>query len=395
MHKITINQTPSGIFLVCKLDKTQQPNIRELELFNSAKIQFALPFTCSQVKSDRLINYDITGKITLKQYLNEITNKQKFFDVIATFISALKECDANRLFFKNVLFDLNYIFVDYTTKQIKFLYIPIIDFQNAFDIPNTLMEIVFSAVFNRMENSDYVSKYIGYFKNSQRFSLVEFEGFVKVLSDGLYKEIKAPSGPLEAKPVNVQGENKCVKCGALLSPVAKFCPKCGQPVLAAAPNAEVKKQINPVYVPNIAPAPKDDIVNPYPKKVETGRFSGTTVLGEDNAFGTTTLSDEELNTPNYPYLIRLKSNEKISLNKPVFRIGKEKSYVDYFVADNGAVSRSHADIIAKDGGYYILDHNSTNKTYINGETIAANVEVQITNEMKIKLANEEFVFHLC
>lgn len=38
----------------------------------------------------------------------------------------------------------------------------------------------------------------------------------------------------------------------------------------------------------------------------------------------------------------MKNNEKIKLVKPVFRIGKEKSYVDYFIGDNTTVSRSHA-----------------------------------------------------
>ena len=69
---------------------------------------------------------------------------------------------------------------------------------------------------------------------------------------------------------------------------------------------------------------------------------GTTVLGEDD--GTALLVKQE---PVYPYLIRLNTYENVQVNKPVFRIGKEKSYVDYFVMNNNAVSRIHADIITK------------------------------------------------
>ena len=39
-------------------------------------------------------------------------------------------------------------------------------------------------------------------------------------------------------------------------------------------------------------------------------------------------------TKEYPYLIRMFNYEHIDINKPVFRIGKEKSYVDYFVLNN-------------------------------------------------------------
>ncbi len=95
-----------------------------------------------------------------------------------------------------------------------------------------------------------------------------------------------------------------------------------------------------------------------------------------------------------PFLIRSKNNEKIVLSKPVFRIGKEKSYVDYFVSDNTAVSRSHANIITKDKEYFIVDTNSKNHTYVNGSMIPSNTEVKIAHGAKIRLANEDFVFNL-
>ena len=82
------------------------------------------------------------------------------------------------------------------------------------------------------------------------------------------------------------------------------------------------------------------------------------------------------------------------MNKPIFRIGKEKSYVDYFVGDNTAVSRSHANIITREGKYYIVDTNSTNHTYVNGEMIQSNVETPLTHGTKIRLANEEFEFKM-
>lgn len=95
-----------------------------------------------------------------------------------------------------------------------------------------------------------------------------------------------------------------------------------------------------------------------------------------------------------PFLIRSKNNEKILLDKPVFRIGKEKSYVDYFIGDNTAISRSHANIISKDGEYFVVDTNSTNHTYVNGTMIQSNMEVKISHGEKIRLADEDFQFNL-
>ena len=68
--------------------------------------------------------------------------------------------------------------------------------------------------------------------------------------------------------------------------------------------------------------------------------------------------------------------------------------MDYFVSDNTAVSRSHANIINKDNDFYIVDTNSTNHTYVNGSMIQSNVETKIEHGTKIRLANEDFEFFM-
>ena len=91
-------------------------------------------------------------------------------------------------------------------------------------------------------------------------------------------------------------------------------------------------------------------------------------------------------------LVNRKTGETIAINKPVFRIGKEKSYVDFFIADNTAISRSHANIHTENGEYFIEDTNSTNHTYINGNLIVSNVKTKLSAGDKVRLANEDFTF---
>ncbi len=137
--------------------------------------------------------------------------------------------------------------------------------------------------------------------------------------------------------------------------------------------------VQPVYYPPVQPVPVQN------------SFNETTVLGP--AFGgeTTILNESPISGP---YLTRVKTGDKISVNKPVFRIGKEKSYVDYFIGDNTAISRSHANIHTDNGEYYIEDTNSTNHTYVNGTLINSNVKVKLTNGDKVRLANEDFTFSI-
>ena len=128
---------------------------------------------------------------------------------------------------------------------------------------------------------------------------------------------------------------------------------------------------------------------------QPANFGETTVLGSGAGIGETTVLNAEMMEQQIqpsPHLIRAKNNEKIMLDKPVFRIGKEKSYVDYFISDNTAISRSHANIISKDGEYFVVDTNSTNHTYVNGQMIQSNIETKIVHDTKLRLANEEFEF---
>lgn len=156
-----------------------------------------------------------------------------------------------------------------------------------------------------------------------------------------------------------------------------------QPKVAASP---VAQQPVPAYQQPIQSAPAAQAAIPI-------SFGETTVLGggigETTVLGTTSMPNKV-----DPYLFRTKNNERIPLNKPVFRIGKERSYVDYFVSDNTAISRSHANIINRNGEFYVVDTNSTNHTYVDGSMIQSNVETKLTQGTKIRLANEDFEFRL-
>jgi hypothetical protein len=118
------------------------------------------------------------------------------------------------------------------------------------------------------------------------------------------------------------------------------------------------------------------------------------VIDETLAIEETSVLDSENGVKNYPYLIRLKNNEQVPINKPVFNIGRESSKVDYWVNDSKFVGRKHACIISKNNAFYIVDENTTNHTYINGNRIPGGVEIKIEHGERITMANEEFEFNV-
>lgn len=174
-----------------------------------------------------------------------------------------------------------------------------------------------------------------------------------------------------------------------------------QPITASQPQSQPSvKQANNTPQSVAQPVAPQTVQNkPYtPPTVPQGQsmnFGETTVLGGGRIGETTVLNGGMQQTQAItPHLIRNKNNEKILLNKPVFRIGKEKSYVDYFIGDNTAVSRSHANIITRENTYFVVDTNSTNHTFVNGKMIQSNTETEIHHSDKIRLGNEDFEFKL-
>ena len=151
---------------------------------------------------------------------------------------------------------------------------------------------------------------------------------------------------------------------------------------AAAP-APAQRPVQP------APAPARPMppVQPMPAMSEGSEETG--VLN-DGSSETTVLGGGQSVPP--ATLVRRKNNERITITKQVFKLGKERRKVDYCIADNTNISRTHADIVFKNGDFYIVDNKATNGTFVNGASVAAGQERKLMNNDVIKLADEEFQF---
>ncbi|MBO5469209.1 MAG: FHA domain-containing protein [Lachnospiraceae bacterium] len=132
-----------------------------------------------------------------------------------------------------------------------------------------------------------------------------------------------------------------------------------------------------------------EVVEPEEEEVVSNSILSQTISGA------TGLLKGNVNVPKVnPYLIRVNTGERIMITKQNFKLGKASMGVDYSVKGNGAVSRVHAVITNKDGIYYIRDNKSTNHTFVNGKTLEDGENELLTQDCKIVLGDEEFIFKL-
>lgn len=108
-------------------------------------------------------------------------------------------------------------------------------------------------------------------------------------------------------------------------------------------------------------------------------FAGTVLLAEKPAIGNAEL-------------FRRRTGETVGVTGPVFRIGTDPGSAEYCVAENAAISRSHAAILERDGEFYLSDLRSTNGSYANGRRLEAGEEAYLGEYSEIRLADEAFTF---
>lgn len=87
----------------------------------------------------------------------------------------------------------------------------------------------------------------------------------------------------------------------------------------------------------------------------------------------------------------LEDGQRYILDKDCVVFGKDASSADY-VLPNDTISRAHAEITRRSGGYYVTDLGSTNGTYINSRKLPKNTPIEVTNGDTVKLSNVELRF---
>ncbi len=416
MSKILFENKKNRILIINKLSYPEAVNERVYNAIISGTFESFIPVTLKQKRKETRIECAIEGLIPLNAYFSGIISKADFLDIVYKIALIIKSCDKNMINSGNLDLQIDRVFVEPRSRSVKCIYWPVVNNQQDTPAYAFLRQLPYTFNFNSYENTTYLQQYNSFFQGVAPFSINSFVRLIETLQGKENVGYQTPSERLTDKPnanlIKQEAEKAnpniaydpfsapkdaaqeivyCRMCGAKNSMDYSFCHKCGNRLQSAEQKSKTETAAKSTKMSN--GFEKTPAMSAPAAMQMSAVTVGTTVLG-DNAGGTTVLGYAEVPKPAYPYLIREKNGEKISVNKPVFRIGKEKRYCDYFVFDNSAVSRSHANIITKNGRFFIVDLNSTNRTYVDGRVIPVGQEVEIFSKTKLRLANEDFVFYV-
>ena len=330
MSKLKVSIKKSTVTAMMKAGRKER--INETELSQLARIKPCGIMHVTKTKKDSVI-YTCPANINLTDRLKKAISKYDFFFMIEQIVIMVEDVYNNGLNVNSVRFNMDDVYINEMTKEMYFIYFPIVGGQESADIVGFIENIIYTKTPVINEDTNYISRFMYYVRSFHGFNGNAIEKYIS-------REERAVVNVLKNKAVTMQ--------------------------------QTMQQQIM--------------------QQVMQGSMDGTTVLSDD---GISVQQIQQMQPVNYHFasLTRQVTGEKIELGKPSFVLGKNPEKSDYAVAGNTNISRVHAVITTRNGRYYVMDQNSTNGTFINGRIIKAGQETEILPGDCLMLANEEFIFN--
>ena len=330
MSKLKVSIKKSTVTAMMKAGRKER--INETELSQLARIKPCGIMHVTKTKKDS-VTYTCPANINLADRLKKAVSKYDFFFMMEQIVIMVEDVYNNGLNVNSVRFNMDDVYINEMTKEMYFIYFPIVGGQESADIVGFIENIIYTMTPVINEDTNYISRFMYYVRSFHGFNGNAIEKYIS-------REERAVVNVLKNKAVTMQ--------------------------------QTMQQQIM--------------------QQVMQGSMDGTTVLSDD---GISVQQIQQMQPVNYHFasLTRQVTGEKIELGKPSFVLGKNPEKSDYAVADNTNISRVHAVITTRNGRYYVMDQNSTNGTFINGRIIKAGQETEILPGDCLMLANEEFIFN--
>ena len=440
--EFTLEQRDTASFLVYQQKKEDVLNDLTIGMISNCKIRGVLPFVYAQMDGITYFKYNITGLISLREYLGGVVGKERLLGCLQNLTDTLVNAEEYMLDSTNFLLDTEHIYVDPTNGQTNLLPMPITEV--GANLKTFFEKLISGITPDQMEDCSYMAPLRNFFYLNTNFTLPEFKALLFRLKkeENLKKETPGKSAvPLSEKKVEtIVPEKRWEE-----PPVVKPEPVKPAFTIAEAPILNIPSQNEkPLFeIPSIGEKTKEEPKDKSrgwfgflkkekqpktekPKKEKTdkkkgkkGGFSHMSIPGMDTPLSTLNsampvvspkeaeLSEETvLLVPEdtldatvlmVPYLLCVRTGARFDLTKELMKIGRNAAECDFCISDNPTISKSqpHALISWNSQEARIMDNHSKNHVWLDGVVQEPGVWSEpLQDGCHVRLANEELEFHL-
>ena len=329
-------------------------------------------------EGQRFLDYPVSGCRPLEAVCREVMTKEKFLNIEKRLTEAGLAAEAAGIS-QQLAVEPETAFI--SEGGARLCYVPVQGFAGA-GLRYLLLEVIYRSSFSGEEDCAYAQTVVNFLRNSEPFSLRDFHNLLTGLETDLPPSVqRGPSGTSSEK-----GGTVLISEAVQLREQAKAEEEARREAEAKAAE-EVRREAE-------AKAEEEARREAEARAAEEARQEAEAKAEEEARREAEARAAEEVHREekkNAPMnLLHEKTGARIPIMRPVLKIGKKAGLVDYCIEGNPSISRRHADIVSRDGGCYLVDRGSLNKSYVNGRIAEPDQEIPLHSGDKISLADEIF-----
>lgn len=403
MPKIRFLKKSSNPKVVVKMYRTEKLNDSEIRYFSDHNINYIIP---PIVKNHNKIIYNPFTQTTLRDVLLSGISIESLIAYLIKIITAYESLSELNMNTNSILFDMDYIFIDTIALDVNLIYIPVFPSakdNNITEFINCIISVAvltnsdyrISQIKSMLDNKAKLSELRNFLNNYESYPITDIskspnmnlaETFAVFENNSDYEDIPETISFREdnefPETVSYSNADNNENEVAYFDDTSQACGVANsiEKNEFTDENATVSSGLDKLL---------DSKVNE-----ENDEMPETVFYSNETEFPETISYRNDKSMPK-AFLIRLKTNETIIIDKPNFVIGKNENEVDYCIFDNMTVSRKHASILTEnENEFFFVDEGSSNKSFIEGVLAEPNKKYRLFKGSRFYISNEEFLFKI-
>ena len=364
MAKLKFTERNGEVCIKCRFTGNEMLNEAEYRYFIDNRIKgWLVPFSEGAGKLEYTGAHGVSLMSVLK---TRSLNKDSYFSIVLDLLEHMRLAGNCGFNMQNIVLAPELITINTDTLELYLFYLPLWYNESTNDgIVNCLRRISTYATYESQEDFKSVDGFMNFICRASGFTVTEAEEYIRREAPFAFPQQAPVSKPVQPK-------------------TQYFTRPAPQPVKHENAAQTIIDEINKgsqQFIHSSAPE------IPEPKIIPSLDTASRSVVPE-------LYKAERPQRPDVscPKLRRRATGVTVNIDRPVFRIGKERDRVDFCITENRTISRLHATIYNRDGSCFVEDNNSTNRTYINGTPVLPDREIKLKNGDVLKLSDEEFDF---
>ena len=159
-----------------------------LGMLSNNKITGLLPLNLFEEDEKLSLNYNISSKLSLDEYLGGLVEKGKLIKTLIGIIDAILLAKEYMLEYKQFVPEMSRIYVEAESGELNLLFLPIEEYDNNYEISRFIKDVLFSIQFDLKAETNYVAEINNYLASATNLYLEDLKKFLENINrrDGAF-----------------------------------------------------------------------------------------------------------------------------------------------------------------------------------------------------------------